>query len=171
MAKIKYVGKKPEESAFSELTGIVWAPGASHEVPDEHAARLLQHTDVFARDEGKASKAAARAAASAPAAPAVQSDNLVKSDVAQAPAWLAKAMELNVTDDQAQAIYTAGGPDTEQGAKLWREYTGTDAPAELQPSTADTKASTTSSTKAPAPPKVKAAAKKTAGKKASGKKK
>lgn len=57
--KIKYVGLKPEETAFSRDTGIVWLQGSSHEVPDGIAKRMLNHPDVFAADDGKAvSKAA-----------------------------------------------------------------------------------------------------------------
>jgi hypothetical protein len=47
---IKYVGlKKHGERAYQELTGIEWFPGSVHPVGAEHANRLLQHPDVFAR--------------------------------------------------------------------------------------------------------------------------
>ena len=50
--KIKYVGVKPDgETAFSDKTGITWHPGDSFEVKDEHATRMLNHPDVFAKDE------------------------------------------------------------------------------------------------------------------------
>lgn len=46
--KFKYVGKKERETAFSEATGIVWEPGAEHEVADAALCkRMLSHPDVF----------------------------------------------------------------------------------------------------------------------------
>jgi hypothetical protein len=49
--KIKYVGLKDEETAFSHKTGIVWTPGAVHEVADKAmCVQMLQHPDVFAED-------------------------------------------------------------------------------------------------------------------------
>lgn len=51
--KIKYVGLKQDgESAFEALTGLVWLPDSSHEIKDDVAAKMLQHPDVFAVDEG-----------------------------------------------------------------------------------------------------------------------
>lgn len=50
--KIKYVGLKDEETAFSRDTGITWFPGSVHDVPDDKAKRMLQHPDVFAQAEG-----------------------------------------------------------------------------------------------------------------------
>lgn len=46
--KIKYVGLKDEETAFSPETGIVWYPGSAHDVPDAIGKRMLAHPDVFA---------------------------------------------------------------------------------------------------------------------------
>lgn len=52
--KIKYVGLKDEETAFSHKTGIVWTPGDSHEIRDAAMAKqMLQHPDVFAEDTGE----------------------------------------------------------------------------------------------------------------------
>lgn len=49
--KLKYVGLKTDgETAFIHLTGITWHPGEVHEVKDEHAFKMLNHPDVFARD-------------------------------------------------------------------------------------------------------------------------
>ena len=46
--KIKYVGKKDREAAFSEVTGIVWEPGSEHDITDKAIAkRMLAHPDVF----------------------------------------------------------------------------------------------------------------------------
>lgn len=55
--QIKYVGAKSDgETAFGELTGgIVWLPGSTHPIDNQVAGRLLQHPDVFARDEDTAS--------------------------------------------------------------------------------------------------------------------
>ncbi|WP_294767245.1 hypothetical protein [uncultured Rhodoferax sp.] len=51
--QIKYVGAKQDgETAFAEKTGITWFPGDSHAVDDKVAARMLNHPDVFAVDEG-----------------------------------------------------------------------------------------------------------------------
>lgn len=50
--KIKYVGLKEDgETAFSAITGITWFPGSSEDVPNPIAVKMLQHPDVFARDE------------------------------------------------------------------------------------------------------------------------
>jgi len=52
---IKYVGLKTAgEDAFRELTGgIVWFPDSVHNIPPAVAGKLLQHPDVFARDDGQ----------------------------------------------------------------------------------------------------------------------
>lgn len=55
--KIKYVGLKDEETAFSPETGITWVPGASHEISAAIAKRMLAHPDVFAEDTGDAAPA------------------------------------------------------------------------------------------------------------------
>ena len=53
--KIAYVGVKLDgETAFTDKTGITWMPGDSFEVADDVATKMLQHPDVFAKDEGKA---------------------------------------------------------------------------------------------------------------------
>lgn len=68
--KFKYVGKKERETAFSEVTGIVWEPGAEHEIKDPALSkRMLSHPDVFEPVE----------LATAPAAPAAEGAGL--SDV------------------------------------------------------------------------------------------
>lgn len=74
--KLKYVGLKDEETAFSPETGITWTPGSSHDVADLIAKRMLAHPDVFALDEskGKAAAATAPVAAPAPAAPPAGSE-------------------------------------------------------------------------------------------------
>lgn len=65
--KLKYVGLKDEETAFSPETGITWTPGSSHEVPDNLAKRMLAHPDVFALDAAK--PAPVKAATQAPPPP------------------------------------------------------------------------------------------------------
>lgn len=65
-AKIKYVGLKERETAFSVETSIVWTPGAVESVDLKHVATMLKHPDVFAlADEpasmGLADKAPAKA--------------------------------------------------------------------------------------------------------------
>ena len=65
--KLKYVGLKDEETAFSPETGITWTPGSSHEVPDNLAKRMLAHPDVFALDAAK--PAPGKAATQAPPPP------------------------------------------------------------------------------------------------------
>lgn len=48
-----YVGLKTDgERAFHDLTGIVWMPGSSHDVSDEHAVKMLNHPDVWVVSEG-----------------------------------------------------------------------------------------------------------------------
>jgi hypothetical protein len=55
--KLKYVGLKDRETAFSDVTGIVWEQGKSEEIKDEELAkRMLNHPDVFAIDEGEEAK-------------------------------------------------------------------------------------------------------------------
>lgn len=47
-AKIKYVGLKERETAFSVETSIVWTPGAVESVDLKHVEAMLKHPDVFA---------------------------------------------------------------------------------------------------------------------------
>ncbi len=78
--RLKYVGAKGSEAKFVEKTGIVWTPGASHDVAEGMAAHMLKHPDVWAPDD---------LPAQAPAPPAVtegQDDGknvLIKADGAQ----------------------------------------------------------------------------------------
>lgn len=65
--KIKYVGLKDEETAFSPETGITWYPGSSHEIPGPIAKRMLAHPDVFEVD---AEDAAVKATVSLTPSPA-----------------------------------------------------------------------------------------------------
>lgn len=53
--KIRYVGLKDEERAFTEKTGIVWTPGLEAEIDVATASRMLQHPDVF-EDASKPAK-------------------------------------------------------------------------------------------------------------------
>lgn len=46
--KLKYVGLKDSETAFSDVTGIIWGQGSEHDVSDEIAEKMLKHPDVFA---------------------------------------------------------------------------------------------------------------------------
>ena len=46
--KIKYVGKKEAETAFSAESGITWTPGAEHDIANVSLCkRMLNHPDVF----------------------------------------------------------------------------------------------------------------------------
>lgn len=60
--KMKYVGLKDFEDAFSSETGVTWGPGVEHEISDPAmVARMLRHPDVWAVAESKAKKASAPA--------------------------------------------------------------------------------------------------------------
>ena len=50
--KIKYVGLKQFEDAFSGETGKTWGPGIEHDIDPAIAARMLRHPDVFALADG-----------------------------------------------------------------------------------------------------------------------
>ena len=51
--KIKYVGKKDVETAFSAESGITWTPGAEHDIANVALCkRMLNHPDVFEIVEG-----------------------------------------------------------------------------------------------------------------------
>jgi hypothetical protein len=113
MKRLAYVGLKQDgERAFQARTGIEWMPGSEHNVEDGVAAEMLKHTDVWREVEPKLD--------SAPAAkPAPQPESGL-------PAWVKKGVELGASDEQLEAIAQAGGPETEAGAALWKECTGTE---------------------------------------------
>ncbi len=47
--KIKYVGLKDFEDAFSTFTGVTWGPGVEHDIKDpDVCSKMLRHPDVFA---------------------------------------------------------------------------------------------------------------------------
>lgn len=73
MTKIKYVGVKLDgETAFTAAAKMAdpWMPGDVREIDDEKlVAQMLQHPDVFARDDANPAKAA-QAPAPAPTAAA-----------------------------------------------------------------------------------------------------
>lgn len=118
MKRLQYVGLKVDgERAFQERTGIEWMPGDEHDVKDEHAELMLPHTDVWKEVPPKAAALAAAPSAKKvpePGEPVPLTD------------WAKKGIELGATDDQLEAIAQAGGPDTEAGAALWKDATGTD---------------------------------------------
>lgn len=150
MKRLEYIGLKPDgERAFKERTGIEWMPNAQHDVADEHAELMLKHTDVWREVTPKATKAAALASAPAPASSTGTAGN---DKTPQLPAWAKKGIELGATDEQLEAVAQAGGPETEQGAELWKDATGTD----WEP------ADTTAKPAAKKAPAKKPAAKKTA---------
>lgn len=100
MIRIKYVGVKDRETAFSDVTGIVWLPGSAHEVDDKMAQTMLGHPDVFALAEssGKTADAAADAGPSLadakPAGDATVDPSTMDPDAARA--WLkAKGVEFH----------------------------------------------------------------------------
>lgn len=79
MTKIKYVGVKEDgETAFARESGIDrWMKGDSHEITNNAVAhKMLQHPDVFARDDRpvKAAPAATPAASPSPAAAPAPTD-------------------------------------------------------------------------------------------------
>lgn len=47
-AKIKYIGLKERETAFSVETSIVWTPDTVESVDLKHVEAMLKHPDVFA---------------------------------------------------------------------------------------------------------------------------
>lgn len=103
--KFKYVGKKERETAFSEVTGIVWEPGSEHEIKDPALSkRMLEHPDVFEPVE----------LATAPATPAAEGDGL--SDV------------VIPSGPEGAAITNAPKPQEQQEPQ---DQTGADKPAEL----------------------------------------
>ena len=64
--KIKYVGLKDFEDAFSGETGKTWGPGVEHDIEDlALCKRMLNHPDVFAMADG----APVKEPATPPAAP------------------------------------------------------------------------------------------------------
>lgn len=88
--KFKYVGKKERETAFSEVTGVVWEPGSEHDIADKAVAkRMLAHPDVF------------EPVALADAAPAAEGDGL--SAVATTATEPVKPAAAQPQDPQAPA--------------------------------------------------------------------
>ena len=126
MKRLEYVGLKQDgERAFKERTGIEWFPGDTKDVAEDVATEMLRHTDVWREVPG----ATARKAADAGMA-------LIGADGSALfgtglPEWAKKGIELGATDEQLEAVAQAGGPETDEGAALWRDATGTDwKPAE-----------------------------------------
>lgn len=152
MKRLQYIGLKEDgERAFKERTGIEWMPGAEHDVKDEDAEQMLRHTDVWREVPPKASKAAL---ASAPAAAPQAQGGAGEPGL---PEWAKKGIELGASDEQLEAIAQAGGPDTESGAALWRDATGTDwKPAETTAPAAKKTAAKAPAAKKTAAKRVKA---------------
>lgn len=120
MKTLEYIGLKIDgERAFQERTGIEWMPGSEHQVKDEDAEVMLKHTDVWKEVAPKA-QAAAKLEDKAPAAPVAPAGG------SPLPEWAKKGIELGATDEQLETIAQAGGPETEAGAWLWKDATGTD---------------------------------------------
>lgn len=62
MSLIEYIGKKPQKADNVAGTGLVWAPGQTHEVKDPKAIeKLLFHKDVWALVDREALAAKAEA--------------------------------------------------------------------------------------------------------------
>jgi hypothetical protein len=120
MKTLAYIGLKIDgERAFQERTGIEWMPGSEHEVKDEDAEVMLKHTDVW-KEVPPTAKATAKLEDKVPAAPVAPAGG------SQLPEWVKKGIELGATDEQLEAIAQAGGPESEAGAPLWKDATGTD---------------------------------------------
>lgn len=155
MKQLAYTGLKTDgERAFKEHTGIEWFQGDVKEVADDVAAEMLKHPTIWCEVPAPAVPLAAASAAN-PAKAGEESD-----EDTELPEWAKKGIELGATDEQLEAVAQAGGPETEQGAALWKDATGTDwTPAAVAAPPAQAK---------PAPAKNAPAAKKTgrAGKRA-----
>lgn len=65
-------------------------------------------------------------AAAAPAAAGNSTLGTKAAESAVLPDWAKRGIELGATDDQLEAVAAAGGPETEAGAVVWRDATGTD---------------------------------------------
>lgn len=101
--KIKYVGLKQFESAFSNETGVTWAPGAVHDIKDVAlAARMLKHPDVFA----VADTASAERPPAPPAPPPDETGNVPGADDAPRAKWIMR------TDDGKPLVLDALDRDT-----------------------------------------------------------
>jgi hypothetical protein len=61
MPKVKYVGLKDREDAFSDKTGVVWTPGLSADITDSRLAHAMvtHHPDVWAWDRGQEARSIA----------------------------------------------------------------------------------------------------------------
>jgi hypothetical protein len=59
LVPIIYVGAKARRTDSIAGTGLVWLPGQAHQVPQDVAAKLLRHPDVWARGEAEEGAVAA----------------------------------------------------------------------------------------------------------------
>lgn len=116
MTKLKYVGLKLDgERAFKEETGLEWFPGSVHDVPTNLAVKMLKHPDVFALADADATLSDAKPAEK------LEVDQTKNPGI---PAWATAGIEAGLTDEQLESLAQVGGPDTENGAKLWLELVG-----------------------------------------------
>jgi len=51
MIPVTYIGRRPVYREGTYSSGIVWTQGETKSVPDELAAKLLKHPDVYERGE------------------------------------------------------------------------------------------------------------------------
>jgi hypothetical protein len=110
--KLEYIGlKKDGERAFQEITGIEWMPGSVHEVEARHAQKLLDHPTLWKRADEQTTLATAITTPPASLNPGI-------------PAWAKTGIDAGLSDEQLESLAEVGGPETEQGAKLWLELTG-----------------------------------------------
>jgi len=107
--KFQYIGLKTNgERAFQSETGIEWMPNSVHKVDAKTAHKLLEHPTIWKCVDSKTTLADAK--------PVTQELGI--------PAWAKEGIDAGLTDEQLAALAEMGGPETEQGAKIWLDLTG-----------------------------------------------
>lgn len=53
---VKYIGKRPTYREGTYSSGVIWTQGETKAVPDDLAAKLLKHVDVYAPGDKKATE-------------------------------------------------------------------------------------------------------------------
>lgn len=110
--KLEYIGLKTDgERHLMEQTGIEWMPGSAHEVETKHVQKFLDHPTIWKRADDQTTLSAATTTPPASINPGI-------------PSWATAGIDAGLTDEQLESLAQAGGPETEQGAKLWLELTG-----------------------------------------------
>lgn len=123
--KIKYVGKKEVETAFSNETGIIWTPGSEHDINDvAMCKRMLNHPDVFEHVEEEQKPAASTEGGKGLSdAPVKTEAPATETKPTEGPAKLqmqtaAGALDLSLLDkDQLHALAKEQGLSVHHNAK------------------------------------------------------